>query len=413
MQRMKEKKGLLMKHVCWMLAVVLLLAIGSAAAEETRIMVVSDLHYLAPEYYETSNLFAEAMGQADGKITMYSAELLEALLAEAREQKPDLLLITGDLVFNGERLSHQLLADALRGLQEEGIPVTVIPGNHDINIRHPYRYYDDTYEETENVNVNDFWKIWSGLLVKDMKGPGACGVVKVNDSLWIVVGDYSQYEDNREASGLATEEHFAWLEEVLAAAKEQNVMLIACRHQGMMPHSSYSSGSFKVWNGEYVIDLLKEAGCQVNLSGHLHIQHILRMDHFTDIATGSWSVSPHRYGIITIGEDGAITYQAHTATKLSEELREFSSRFFRQVNTDKRKTSMTPEEQEQNGDLLDYYADINEYYFAGTLFLHPELKDSPLRQKLKERAETDRTASYLLGVLEEETDDCLNWSSKE
>lgn len=98
----------------WLLAVLtvlmVLLAACAAAEGEVRIMVASDLHYLAPSLYEGSDFFIEAISQGDGKATMYSGEMLAALAEEARHQQPDLLVLSGDLIFNGERLSHEELA---------------------------------------------------------------------------------------------------------------------------------------------------------------------------------------------------------------------------------------------------------------------------------------------------------------
>ena len=45
----------------------------------TSIMVVSDIHYLAPEYYQGSQLFLRALANSDGKLTQHSEVLIQAL----------------------------------------------------------------------------------------------------------------------------------------------------------------------------------------------------------------------------------------------------------------------------------------------------------------------------------------------
>ena len=69
-----------MKRIAAMLLTVLCMAgaAGSAAAE-TKLMVVSDLHYLAPSLYRGSELFLRVLQAGDGKITQYGEELLSAL----------------------------------------------------------------------------------------------------------------------------------------------------------------------------------------------------------------------------------------------------------------------------------------------------------------------------------------------
>ena len=51
------------------------------------------------------------------------------------EKQPDALILSGDLTQNGEKVNHEELAKKLRLLESQGVPVVVIPGNHDIN--HP------------------------------------------------------------------------------------------------------------------------------------------------------------------------------------------------------------------------------------------------------------------------------------
>ena len=100
------------------LAVVLLAVIflfGTAMGDEAplKLMIVSDIHYLAPSLYENSDgLFENVMKRADGKMTHYSRELLEGLMREARHQHPDAMIVSGDLSFNGEKESHLELAEA-------------------------------------------------------------------------------------------------------------------------------------------------------------------------------------------------------------------------------------------------------------------------------------------------------------
>ena len=131
------------------LTAVLLAAVflfGSAMGEEEplKLMVVSDLHYLAPALYENSDgVFETVMKRADGKMTHFSRGLLEGLIQETLHQHPDALIISGDLSFNGELESHLELAAAYKKLYAEGIPVWVIPGNHDINYPFAARYIKD------------------------------------------------------------------------------------------------------------------------------------------------------------------------------------------------------------------------------------------------------------------------------
>ena len=68
-----------MKAALLPLLFVLPLLFAARAFGETRVMVVSDLHYLAKELYADSDLFLRALRSGDGKLTQYGDELLDAL----------------------------------------------------------------------------------------------------------------------------------------------------------------------------------------------------------------------------------------------------------------------------------------------------------------------------------------------
>lgn len=394
----------------------LLFGLLPCACAQTRIMVASDLHYLSPTLFEKDNpYFLKTVAAGAGKATMLSAELLEGLLAEARHQQPDLLLLTGDLTFNGEAVSHQALAQALRALQAEGIPVLVIPGNHDINNENAVRFTDDGLEWVDNVSSAGFESCWQGMLAGDLTGPGFSGVVRLSDRLWVALGDYSVYEDHLEAHGSATDAHLQWMAAVMAAAQEAGATVVSASHQTLLPHTEYSTHTFRVIGGENIAVLLSEGGCRLNLCGHMHTQHILPGAGLTDIATGSFCVSPHRYGIVTVEEDGSLRYDAfsvcpeHLPEGLCEESREFfRSAMYKGLRVELMAMGVFDQ---KLIDMVGFAMDVNEYYFAGTLYEHPEVFADPARALWKQYERSSSFAHYLTLLLGEEITDDLHWRS--
>ena len=87
-----------------------------------RVAVASDLHF-DPMNTDRSGEISEVL---------YSPELAEALLWDARQQGASLLLLTGDLVNGGSAARHEALAGMLRQAEETGLEVYVLPGNHDL-----------------------------------------------------------------------------------------------------------------------------------------------------------------------------------------------------------------------------------------------------------------------------------------
>lgn len=402
----------------------LLLALSAAlafalpcASAQTRIMVASDLHFLSPTLYGADTpSFKEVVARGAGKATQYSSELLAGLLAEARHQRPDLLLLTGDLTFNGEAASHRELAEALRALQAEGIRVAVLPGNHDINSENAVRFTDDGIEWVDAVDSDAFRTIWQGMLPAELPGPALSGVVKVNERVWLALGDYSVYEERIEAHGAATGAHERWLADVMASAAQSGAQVISASHQTLLRHTEFSSHTFRVIGGEGIVQILVEGGCRLNLCGHMHIQHILTGEGLTDIATGAFCVSPHRYGIVTVEEDGGIGYEAFAVcdAHLPDGLAETIRSFFRDTTYKGERIELMAMGvfDQKLLDMARFAMDVNEYYFAGTLLDHPEVLASPALALWKQYERTSTFARYLTQILSEDIADCLHWHSE-
>lgn len=93
---------------------------------------------------------------ADGKVMDYAEELAEAFTEQMLREKPDALLIAGDLTFNGEADSHRALVQKLQRVADAGIPVFALPSNHDLNNPMAVRYRDDCYERMQSISGEKF-----------------------------------------------------------------------------------------------------------------------------------------------------------------------------------------------------------------------------------------------------------------
>ena len=88
-----------------------------------NIMVATDIHYLSKSINDGGEAFANMIAKGDGKVMKYIEEIVDTFCAEVKKRKPDVLLLLGDLTFNGERISHLELAKKLEKIVEAGIPV--------------------------------------------------------------------------------------------------------------------------------------------------------------------------------------------------------------------------------------------------------------------------------------------------
>ena len=345
-------------------ALLALLLLPAAALSEARLMVVSDLHYLAPSLYRDSALFVRALRGGDGKITQYGEELLSALYREIGEQQPDALIVTGDLTFNGEKESHITLAAWFKTVEDAGVPVWVIPGNHDINAQQPVGFAQEEYYPVEAVTPEEFAEIYADFLQ-----PGTVGfsyAVPVGGELWVAMTDVALYRDQAWTPGLFTAEHASWLEGVLRQAAGAEV--VTATHHSLIPHTAYSRESYLMYGNENMKELLLRYGVRLNLSGHLHIQHVAREAGLADAALEAFCLWPHRYAMVTLDGDHTLTYEARSldAAYLPEGFLEMSEKWFADVAKGKIAIQNLKGSPAEIRALLDYAARFNLAYFSGT-----------------------------------------------
>lgn len=92
----------------------------------TRVMVISDPHLLTDENAEALSF------NKGGKLDKTSPTIFAKAVETIVQAKPEALLVCGDMTFNGEASGHAQAVEAFKTIEAEGIPVLVIPGNHDI-----------------------------------------------------------------------------------------------------------------------------------------------------------------------------------------------------------------------------------------------------------------------------------------
>lgn len=394
------------------LLLILLGAVPLCALGESRLMVVSDLHYLAKELYEGSELFISVMRNGDGKLPQCGEELLQCLVRQVNIEQPDALLVTGDLSFNGEKASHEALSRWFGEIEKAGVPVWVIPGNHDINCPSPVGFAENGWYTVENATEADFAALYADfLLPPPAENAGFSYAVKISDTLWAAMTDAAYYRDRAQAFGLFTASHGEWLEKVLEEAGRAGAQVITASHHSLVPHTEFAKESFLMFGHEAMQALLRRYGVRLHLSGHLHIQHIARMDGLFDAALGAFCAYPHRYAIVTVRDDGSMDYEAKqlSGQLLPEGFQEMSKAWFEGVTRDKAAAALSAVEAtaEERSAMADYAARFNLAYFSGAYQSDdPSWKQDPafaLWQRHKENA----FAKYLLWVMEERTEDNL------
>lgn len=148
---------------CVLLMLSLLLPVCAPADDRPTIFVATDPHFISPELTDYGPFFMRMIENGDGKLVHYTDELTDAFVQQVIEKRPDCLILTGDLTFNGAKKSHEDLAVKLRKVDQSGVPVLVLPGNHDLYCYAAAEFSADGYTLTESISAEEFADIYHDL----------------------------------------------------------------------------------------------------------------------------------------------------------------------------------------------------------------------------------------------------------
>ena len=291
--------------------------------EPPYFIIASDLHYQSPLMTDFGEAFQNFVRNDDGKVVEYVDSITDAFLAEAAEKQPDALILSGDLTQNGEKVNHEELAKKLRLLESQGVPVVVIPGNHDINHPSAASFEGTEKKKADNINAEEFYSIYREFgydEAMDRDEKSLSYIYQADERYWLMMLDSCQYDPENKIGGRIRKETLLWMEKWLERAREEQVMVIPVAHHNLLKESTLYPEDCTLENAVQVIDLLEQYGLPVYISGHLHLQRVKKHGNggpsqaeesygIYEIVSDSMVIPPCQYGELRWQEDGSVQYE--------------------------------------------------------------------------------------------------------
>lgn len=273
---------------------------------QTRIAVISDPHVISEELAENSKAW-ETTVSGSRKLLDYSKEIFDELMAKFASEKPDILLISGDLTEDGGLKSHNYVAGELAKLETAGVKVYVIPGNHDISTALSENSFVEKYqafgydEDSEKSSLSYACEPVPGL---------------------VLIGIDSHDK------GVLSEGTLNWVCTQAEKARKAGKQVIAMMHHPLFPHISGANlfiDTYTVADYETVRNRLADAGVKVILTGHFHFTDNAKdwnadqTAEIYDLNTGSTISYPCDYRMLTLALDGdspSLTVKKYRVTEV-------------------------------------------------------------------------------------------------
>ena len=310
------------KNMLWMLLSLMAAAIMMPlnATAQTRIAVVSDIHVMAPSLLDEINEDDwNAYYSGQRKMLEQSAGLFDQFINKMKDEKPDILLITGDLTKDGEQASHLYVRNKLAELKTAlpNIKIYVIPGNHDFGGETDPLGNDPT-KGAAKLSTS-FASYYAAYGYTGSECNGDSYIAQIDNDLYLLAIDS---HDDGSVSQATLDWIQSWIQENASGKR-----FIAMMHHPLFPHITGANMFIDTYAVKYqpttgdaetyetVRNKLINAGVNVILTGHFHTSDIAydwidnptdetdKSNGIYDINTGSLISYPCDYRMLTLSAD--------------------------------------------------------------------------------------------------------------
>lgn len=302
------KLNFLARATMMLLLAVFTSATAWADAPDHKIVVIADPHVMGDGLLtDPSNSDWTEYINGSRKLIDYSQALFDKAVTDISQmaEKPELVLIVGDLTKDGELASHNYVRTKLAALKTAGIQTLVIPGNHDLGTTTAKVYGETTSDATTIGTAATFASLYTDY------GYGASSERLENTLSYacepitglVVIGIDSG------TNGVLSETTLNWVCTKARAARAAGKQVIAMMHHPLIPHITGGDtfvSSASIANYETVRNSLADAGISTIFTGHFHTSDIAKdwnadkSKTIFDITTGALCSYPCDYRVVTL-----------------------------------------------------------------------------------------------------------------
>ena len=274
---------------------------------ELKFFVITDTHFFKYSLGAEGDEY-EAFMDGEQKCFAETEAINRAVLDDlAGRDEADIVLIAGDLSFDGEKESHELFSRLLHEFQEKsGKRVYVVTAGHDMNDS-PRAFTDAGISRPQGTTFGELYDFYRDF--------GYDVAIAFNREHLSYVADLSEdvrllvlCNDTAEGRRRTYDDAFLqWIETQAKQAQADGKMMIAMEHYPVLPGQPLFAliGDARQQESERLIETLADNGVHLIFTGHMHNQSVnvaetAKGNKFYDVCTGSVIGCPAFMRLVTV-----------------------------------------------------------------------------------------------------------------
>ena len=282
-----------------------------------KFFLITDTHYFKNSLGAFGEAYEEFM-DFEQKCFAETQSINEAVFAYLEQAKEaDIVLIAGDLSFNGEKESNEAFSALLHDFKEKsGKRVFVVTAGHDIK-EHPFAFNETgriTPAGTEFGELYDYYKDFGYTDAIAFNREHLSYVAQLSEDVRLLV----LCNDTAEGKHVAYDDEFlGWIEAQAKQARLDGQMMIAMEHYPVLPGQPLLAliGDARQSEAQKLIDTLADNGVHLIFTGHMHNQSINMVEtakgnRFFDVCTGSTIGCPAFMRLVTIEDENTVQIES-------------------------------------------------------------------------------------------------------
>lgn len=286
--------------------------------KKTSFWVISDTHLIADSLHDDGQAFSQMQKTSQGKDLYYQETALSAFVRMAEEKKPAAIIVTGDVTFNGERVSAERFAEIFKPLTKTKL--LVLPGNHDIYDGWAREFHGKKQYYAGQISPRMWRNIFrtSYETAVSVDNSSLAYSVQLNPDYLLILADSNDYGKEESSTAPATagflgKEQRKWIKEQLQYASQNNLRVIFCMHHNLYAHNPAVNKGYVVDDYRELRKLLAQYNVKLVFSGHIHAQNIMSPQNScpaTEVVTTSFCSNDQGYGVVKVSPK-EISYTCH------------------------------------------------------------------------------------------------------